>query len=334
MLPHLNPRIRALAWIHIVLSGVCLAAGTALCVSLIPPKEVPWKDSPLLYVGPLFLLLAAMWLLPGLVGGWGLLHGRRWGRILIIIESVVLLLAFPLGTLLGVFGLVVLLKADLDPRAGAPALSPLPSSPQRGVLLAIAGVGAGFVVLLGAGFRLSGGANQPIGPLLFYGAVAVLAWVMGIAVKAIQSGQWPARSAQAAGGSRNSDHRQLVLSRRPPDRIEQQMPVPGSDAAATCPHLQPIEEAMRDEGVLIGVITPLQVRAYCVINQARLRQRFHLGGPLDYRELPGAGQYPLDGPAALIACDACHSAIETVHADAAVAETPGFPGSAKTGAHV
>lgn len=46
--------------------------------------------------------------LPTIIGGIGLLLKKSWARILVIIVSIVHLLAFPLGTALGIYGLWVL----------------------------------------------------------------------------------------------------------------------------------------------------------------------------------------------------------------------------------
>jgi hypothetical protein len=50
--------------------------------------------------------------LPAIIGGWGLMHFRRWSRMLMIVISVFHLFHIPLGTALGVYGLWVLLNED------------------------------------------------------------------------------------------------------------------------------------------------------------------------------------------------------------------------------
>jgi hypothetical protein len=57
----------------------------------------------------IFLLLVS---LPGIVCGIGLLHYREWARILTIVLSAIDLLHVPLGTLLGIYGLWVLLQKE------------------------------------------------------------------------------------------------------------------------------------------------------------------------------------------------------------------------------
>lgn len=50
--------------------------------------------------------------LPGIVAGLGLLHYREWARILTIVLSAINLLNVPIGTLLGAYGLWVLLQKE------------------------------------------------------------------------------------------------------------------------------------------------------------------------------------------------------------------------------
>jgi hypothetical protein len=50
--------------------------------------------------------------IPGIIAGWGLLNRRPWARIVIIILSILALIRFPLGTIVGVYGLWVLLSSE------------------------------------------------------------------------------------------------------------------------------------------------------------------------------------------------------------------------------
>jgi hypothetical protein len=47
---------------------------------------------------------------PGIIGGWGLLAGKRWARVLMLILACFDLLHVPLGTLLGVYTFWALLR--------------------------------------------------------------------------------------------------------------------------------------------------------------------------------------------------------------------------------
>jgi len=61
-------------------------------------------------LGGLIFVIALALSLPALVGGIGLLQFRRWARILMIVISAIEILNFPFGTVLGVYGLWVLLS--------------------------------------------------------------------------------------------------------------------------------------------------------------------------------------------------------------------------------
>jgi hypothetical protein len=62
-------------------------------------------------LGTVVLVLA----LPGTIGGIGVLLFREWGRVLMIVVSVLDLFNIPLGTILGVYGLWVLLHRQTMP---------------------------------------------------------------------------------------------------------------------------------------------------------------------------------------------------------------------------
>jgi hypothetical protein len=62
---------------------------------------------------------------PGIICGIGLLRFRRWARILGIILAAIGLLRFPVGTIFGVYALVILFRKDtealFEPPVSAPA---------------------------------------------------------------------------------------------------------------------------------------------------------------------------------------------------------------------
>ena len=105
----LDRRVRILGWAHVVFGGAGLMAGTIVCAGLWRSADSD-SGTALVYVAPLFLVAAIGVLIPGLVGGIALLRQRPWARLVIIVVSVLLLFEFPIGTLLGGFGLWVLLS--------------------------------------------------------------------------------------------------------------------------------------------------------------------------------------------------------------------------------
>ena len=66
----------------------------------------------------IFLLVVSV---PGLVLGWGLLKVKPWARILGIVLCAINLINIPFGTILGAYGLWVLLHKDTERIFSSPA---------------------------------------------------------------------------------------------------------------------------------------------------------------------------------------------------------------------
>jgi hypothetical protein len=64
-----------------------------------------------------FAILVA---LPCIIGGIGLVKKSEWARTLILVVSFIHLLAFPLGTALGVYGIYVLWNREVPPQQPPP----------------------------------------------------------------------------------------------------------------------------------------------------------------------------------------------------------------------
>ncbi len=56
----------------------------------------------------------AIFSIPEIIAGWGILKMKSWGRILGIVIAVLDLLAFPIGTAFGIYGLWVLLNEETE----------------------------------------------------------------------------------------------------------------------------------------------------------------------------------------------------------------------------
>jgi hypothetical protein len=170
-------KIKVLAWVHIVLSGFLLGLGLFICFVIMVSAD---KDSraPEMIL-PMFFSLAVFLLIPALVGGIGLLFLQWWARVLIVILSLMHVLLFPIGTILGGFGLWVLVAAQAARVARGGVFLP-PGT--VGSLIAIAGVGAGFIVVIGAGFLISGDPAPVEIMSAFYPAVGVFALCLAYGV--------------------------------------------------------------------------------------------------------------------------------------------------------
>jgi hypothetical protein len=62
--------------------------------------------------GTAVVTFLACWSLPGIIIGTGLYRIRPWARVWGIVLSIVSLIAFPFGTMLGVYGLWVLFSTE------------------------------------------------------------------------------------------------------------------------------------------------------------------------------------------------------------------------------
>ena len=65
-------------------------------------------------IGTFLVAVIIILALPGLLGGLGLLMGKRWGKILTIIANAISLFSFPIGTGLAVYTFWVLIREDAD----------------------------------------------------------------------------------------------------------------------------------------------------------------------------------------------------------------------------
>lgn len=66
-------------------------------------------------VGAMTSSLIVLLCAPGLITGIGLMYFKPWARIVGIVLSAISLLAFPVGTAVGIYGLWVLLSRDTEP---------------------------------------------------------------------------------------------------------------------------------------------------------------------------------------------------------------------------
>ena len=59
-------------------------------------------------VGIFFVVLSA----PEVIAGIGLLKRKEWGRVLVLVEALLNLIVIPLGTILGIYSIVILLSDE------------------------------------------------------------------------------------------------------------------------------------------------------------------------------------------------------------------------------
>ena len=114
-------------WLNIV-SGLFTVAIGFLVLFLLAGIGIAAQEpeaTPILSVvgGFVFIFLLLLGL-PGIIAGYGLLKRQNWGRVLAVIISVFGLLNVPIGTIIGVYTLIVLLTGDADKAFDAVAAKP------------------------------------------------------------------------------------------------------------------------------------------------------------------------------------------------------------------
>jgi hypothetical protein len=120
----MDTHVKVLGVLYIVLSalGVLSAlflmlafGGTLGLVGMTSDSGDAAIAMPIIGITGLALVIMLLALsLPGLLAGWGLLKYRPWARILAIVLSALNLINIPLGTILGAYGLWVLLNKDTE----------------------------------------------------------------------------------------------------------------------------------------------------------------------------------------------------------------------------
>lgn len=231
-----------------------------------------------------------------------------------------------------------------------------PSARERrlGVLMAMLWVGAGFIVMLGTGFRLSGDPEPPIITQGFYPAIVVFAvvTVRGLIYflrrparprrhKQVQRwGQIDPKNVRRLRQAAEEERRQRLarlkadpLRRKYAELIDKGQPWSDEQIAydldltrtATCEHLQAVERAIRQAHIGVRLVGGPRVEARCVVDREALHGAFALAPSVDYHEPQQYDRSLEDPPGALIWCSACNSAIAAIHPSQAPSGTRMFP---------
>ena len=348
----MNRKIKILGVLHLILGGGGMAACMAAYLNWIKIASDAHSLRTAHTLGQMMFMLSMFILLPSLVCGIGLLFEKSWGRVVAIGWSMLLLLVIPIGTLLGGYGLWVLLKQpsssaypagsetssrpyhphDFEPRPTSALTAMQPPLKGRARLLPMMLiVGASMIVLLRVGFWIAG--QQPpsviVEPVQI-AAVLLFAIVVALIVVAVRSGLTrstaTAIGATAMGrGLTRSSHVPLNERLQHEAAVAPELPL-GSDAI--CIHVQPIERLMRGVGIRITQPSGRDAQAYCQVDRAELALVFGTGIAELYRERHDIDRSYLDPKTALFWCAACNSRLWVVHADAATDQTPWFPENA------
>ena len=144
-------RLKVLAWCHVVIGAIGLLAFAALVLGFAMAHDPEYNDE-FAWMGGGMGMLTLMFFLPSFVSGIALLRGNPWGRAIIWIESALLALAVPVGTVICGVSLWVLLTT-WDP-AEAPTFSEIERFVQNSLRTIVLMLIALFIlgVILGLGY--------------------------------------------------------------------------------------------------------------------------------------------------------------------------------------
>jgi len=112
----IESHIRTIGILHIVHSAFLVLIGLFLLGLMGGIGAATHDETAFLVLGGIGTLLTFvlfLFALPGFLGALGLLQHQGWGRILVLIVSFFKLIDFPLGTALGVYSIVILLREDV-----------------------------------------------------------------------------------------------------------------------------------------------------------------------------------------------------------------------------
>jgi hypothetical protein len=126
----METHVKVLAVIHLAVGGLMLCGalflglGSGVAAGIVGASANPDDAAiaiPILGIaGTALAFFLAMFAIPSLITGYGLLNYKPWSRIVGIILSAISLINIPVGTVIGVYGLWVLLNKDTERLFSAP----------------------------------------------------------------------------------------------------------------------------------------------------------------------------------------------------------------------
>ena len=121
----MNDHVKIIGILWIVFGALSLLAAGFLFMLLVGVSFIPDMDTPasgiLRFVGFFLGSFLALLGLPKIIGGYGLLKGFEWGRILTLIVSFLSLLNVPFGTALGIYSIIILMNKETAAQFQKPA---------------------------------------------------------------------------------------------------------------------------------------------------------------------------------------------------------------------
>jgi hypothetical protein len=120
----MQTHVKVLAVIYLAVGGLMLCGalflglGSGVAAGIVGAAADPDDAAiaiPILgFAGTALAVFLGLFALPSLITGYGLLYYKPWARILGIILSAISLINIPIGTIVGAYGLWVLLNKDTE----------------------------------------------------------------------------------------------------------------------------------------------------------------------------------------------------------------------------
>src|SRR6186997_756074 len=132
----MEQHVKTIAILNIILAGLGLVGSLVIMLFFVGLAGVIIHDNDpdaasvaamMGAIGGIVAVVIAIFSVPALIGGIGLLKYKEWARVLTIVMSALNLLNFPLGTALGAYGIWALTKDETrvlfkTQSVGAPAM--------------------------------------------------------------------------------------------------------------------------------------------------------------------------------------------------------------------
>lgn len=120
----MQTHVRVLGVVYLAVGGLMLALALFLLLTMggiagivgaaADPDEARIAIPVLGFAGTALAAFLGMFALPSLITGYGLLNFKPWARIVGIVLSAFSLIVIPIGTIVGAYGLWVLLNKDTE----------------------------------------------------------------------------------------------------------------------------------------------------------------------------------------------------------------------------
>jgi hypothetical protein len=120
----MQTHVKVLAVIYLAVGGLMLCGalflglGSGVAAGIVGASADPDDAAiaiPILgFAGTALAVFLGLFALPSLITGYGLLYYRPWARIVGIVLSAISLINIPVGTIVGAYGLWVLLNKDTE----------------------------------------------------------------------------------------------------------------------------------------------------------------------------------------------------------------------------